>query len=126
MLPGSWRDFRGVRDRLRDGEETPLFTDQHVTPTRARQAAGTILELLNRDATGVVHVACRSCVTPYEIGQTIADRIAAPSGLIVEGSMADLDRPADRPAYSCLSVSKVEEFLGRTQPSLNEDLSAVF
>ena len=114
-----------VQGRLRAREETPLFTDQQVTPSRAGQAAETILELLEEEATGTYHVASRSCVTPYEFGDMIRERMDAPKTLLREGVHADLDRPADRPRYTCLDVSQVEETLGREQPMLGEDLDAI-
>lgn len=114
-----------VRDRLQADERTPLFTDQWVTPTRARQAAGTILDLHERGATGLYHVACRSCVTPYEFGQQIRERMGVSSEFIEEGSMDDVNRPAERPTYSCLDVSGTESALDRRQPTLAEDLDAI-
>lgn len=114
-----------VCDRLRASEEIPLFTDQHVTPTRAGQAAETLLALLSDNSTGFIHLACRSCVTPHEMGRIIADRIGAPHELLASGSLADLDRPAERPVYSCLDVSNVESRLRRDQPTLTQDLRVV-
>lgn len=114
-----------VRSRLRAGEETPLFVDQYVTPSRAGQAATTIVEAVERSVSGTLHVASRTCVTPYEFGNEIRERMGASESLLEEGSQAALDRPATRPTYTCLDVSKVEHELGRPQPSLTEDLDAI-
>ena len=115
-----------VRSRLGVGEETPLFTDQRVTPSRAGQAAKTIIQLLDEDATGTFHVASRSCVTPYEFGDAIRERMDASQGLLREGVQSDLNRPADRPRYTCLDTTRVEETLGRKQPTIREDLDTIF
>ncbi|MFW6437289.1 MAG: SDR family oxidoreductase [Halococcoides sp.] len=114
-----------VCDRLGAGESVPLFTDQWVTPTRAGQAAATILELLDAGATGTYHVAASDCVTPSAFGRSIADRVGADPGLCEEGSTADVDRPAERPTHTCLAVDRIEATLDRAQPTLDADLAAV-
>ncbi|MFC4407939.1 dTDP-4-dehydrorhamnose reductase [Haloarchaeobius iranensis] len=115
-----------VRDRLRSGEEVPLFTNQWVTPTRAGQAAETLLDLFERDATGFFNIACASCVTPYEFGEMIANHVGNSEELLREGSMDDIERDATRPAYTCLDVENVESELDRPQPTLREDVEAVW
>lgn len=115
-----------VRERFREGRSTPLFTDQWVTPTRAGQAAETILELYNQDANGLYHVACRSCITPYKFGNRIRKQMDISSEYVEEGSMNDVNRSAERPAYSCLEVSSVESTLDRKQPTLAEDLDSIY
>ncbi|QRV15799.1 dTDP-4-dehydrorhamnose reductase [Haloterrigena salifodinae] len=114
-----------VQDTLADGGDVPLFVDQHLTPTRAGQAADTLLDLLETGAEGVYHVACRSCVTPYEFGHEIARLQGADETLIEESEQADISRDADRPSYTCLDVTAVEEELGRRQPTLEDDLRAI-
>lgn len=114
-----------VQTRLKAGEAIPLFTDQWVTPTRAGQAAETILDLVERGTSGCYHVACSSCVTPHEFGSVLAALHDDGSGLLQEGSVNDVDREAPRPRYSCLDVEKVETELGRRQPTLRKDLDAV-
>lgn len=112
-----------VRDRLQAGETTPLFTDQRVTASRAGQVAETLLDLL--DATGMFHVASRSCVTPYEFGDKIRERLGASDELLIEGLQSDVDRPATRPRDTCLDVSRVETVLGREQPTLASDIDSI-
>ncbi|WP_311173087.1 dTDP-4-dehydrorhamnose reductase [Halobellus ordinarius] len=115
-----------VRDQLRSGEAVPLFADQWVTPTRAGQAAETLLDLLAREEGGLYHVACASCVTPYEFGTVIAEEMGADPELLQESSMADVDRAATRPTYSCLDVGNVEEVLDRAQPTVREDVASAW
>lgn len=110
-----------VASELHAGNEVPLFTDQHVTPSRAAQVAMTILDLVAAHESGVFHVACQNCVTPYDFGLELASRIDA-TGRVLKGSREDVDRAAPRPAYTCLDTSKVETVLNRPQPTLQEDL----
>jgi len=114
-----------VRNQLQSGDEVPLFTDQWVTPTRAGQAAETLLDLIEQDASGLFHIACSSCITPYEFGKVIANHVGSSKELLREGLMDDIERDATRPTYSCLDVEKVESELGRPQPTLREDVKAV-
>jgi dTDP-4-dehydrorhamnose reductase len=115
-----------VRGQLQSGEEVPLFTDQRVTPTRAGQAAETLLDLIEQDAAGLFHIACSSCVTPYEFGEVIADHVGSSEELLSRGLMADIERDATRPEHSCLDVAKVESTLSRPQPTLREDTETVW
>ena len=114
-----------VRNQLQSGQDVPLFTDQWVSPTRAGQAAETLLKLIEQDVTGLYHIACSSCVTPYEFGEEIADHVGSSKELLREGSMDDIERDATRPTYSCLDVEKVESELSRPQPTLREDIEAL-
>ncbi|MDZ5810519.1 NAD(P)-dependent oxidoreductase [Halorubrum sp. AD140] len=115
-----------VHEQLRSGETLPLFTDQWITPSRAGQAAETILDLIADGASGIHHVACRSCVTPYEFGGLLAERAGVTQDRLFEGSTEDLERGAERPSHSCLSVTKVEGVLDRPQPTLSADVDAVW
>ena len=114
-----------VHDRLRRGERTPLFVDQQMTPSRAGASAETLLEAVEVEVTGLFHVASRSCVTPYEFGVQLCEQTGRATSLVEESSRAAVDRLADRPAYTCLDVSKIEARLGRPQPTLSEDLEAI-
>lgn len=97
-----------------------------MTPTRVGHAAVTTLDLFDAGVGGTYHVAARDCVTPYEFGGLIADRMGADAeGRVERSSMADLDRAAPRPSGTCLDVSAVERRLGRDAPALGADLDAV-
>jgi dTDP-4-dehydrorhamnose reductase len=114
-----------VRDRLKNGEDTLLFVDQHVTPSRAGSTAETLIDAAEDSVSGLFHVASRSCVTPYEFGDLIRESMDAPEALLAEGSQTSLDRLATRPEYTCLDVSKIEAELKHAQPTLDEDLNVI-
>lgn len=110
-----------VRSQLTADENVPLFTDQHVTPSRAKHVAESLFDLVGANESGVFHVACRDCVTPFQFGQLIAEQMTTNSTL-ERVSRADVERDAARPDYTCLDVSRIEERLGRPQPTLREEL----
>lgn len=114
-----------VCDQLQSGPEVPLFTDQRVTPSRAGQAADTLLALLEADASGLFHIASSSCVSPYEFGELIIEYVGKGDDLFGKRFIDDVERDATRPRYSCLDTAKVESELGRPQPTLREDIEAV-
>lgn len=114
-----------VRERIQRNETVPLFVDQQMSPTRAGQAAETILDLIEREKEGTYHIASKSCVTPYEFGHKVARLKGANEALIKQSNQADVVRPANRPEYTCLDVTKVENELERPQPTLTEDLRAI-
>lgn len=111
--------------RIGAAKPVPLLTDQYVSPTRAGQAAETILELVQERSTGRCHVACRSCLTPYDFGAAISERLSSGEASLERISSADFDRPAARPRHTCLDVRKVESRLGRRQPRFEEDLRMI-
>lgn len=114
-----------VRSRLNANQEVSLFTDQYVTPSRAGSTAETLLDLVDDEARGTYHVAARSCVTPYEFGRMIASTMGVGADALKEGSQSDVIRPAARPVNTCLDVENVEARLGRTQPTLQEDIDGI-
>jgi dTDP-4-dehydrorhamnose reductase len=114
-----------VRDQVTAGETCSLFTDQWVSPTRAGQAAYTLFDLHETCTTGLFHVACRSCVTPFEFGRLLCDHLDVSPDLLRRGSRAEVDRDARRPACTCLDTAAVAAALDYPQPSLSENLDAI-
>lgn len=112
-----------VLGQLENDDSPALFTDQWVTPSRAGQAAETILDLVNKDYTGTFHVASRSCLNPYSFGKAIARWGDCDEQKLKRGSIESVNREADRPRYTCLLTEKVEKALGRSQPTIAEDIA---
>ena len=115
-----------VCDQATDGAEIPLFADQRISPSYARTTARTMLDLLGGDHSGTFNLASSSCVTPFEFGSTILRKAGFDDAKIRKGSMNDIDRDAERPRYTCLDVTRIEEALNRPQPTLREDVEDLF
>jgi dTDP-4-dehydrorhamnose reductase len=114
-----------VQSRISSGKKIPLFTDQYITPSRAGSTASALLELFEHGAKGIYHVAARSCVTPYDFGRHLVNEMSETEATLVESSQEDINRTATRPVNTCLSVRKVENKLARSQPELEQDISAL-
>jgi dTDP-4-dehydrorhamnose reductase len=115
-----------VLGRARAGQQVPLYIDQHVTPTRAGYAAETMLELLDMDHTGTVHVASCDCVTPYEFGTVVLDEAGEDTSLVKESSLDRVETDASRPAYTCLSTERLADKLGERPPTLQTEIRTLF
>ena len=107
--------------RARAGEALRVVDDQRGRPTWAPHAAAALLDLLEREAEGVWHVAGQGECTWLEL----AHEALALEGLEVHleaVSSAEYGAPAARPAYSVLDLEATEERLGRTLPHWRQGL----
>ncbi len=128
---GASRELDGfpawITKKIYNNEEINLFTNQCVTPTRAGYAAEIICRLakIAVDVPDVLHVASKSCITPYEFGKEIVDILNKDPALIEKQDMKELNRPAERPVNTCLSTKCVDELLGEQSPSFRADLRRI-
>ena len=104
--------------------ETPIVVDdQWGGPTAASSAAATLLDLLERGATGVWHAADRGACTPAELADE-AIRLRGLDVRVERVSSAERAAAAPRPRYSALDVSATEALLGREMPCWRDGLAA--
>ena len=124
-----WNRLRGkensvttVVNRLRRGEPVPLFTDQWVSPSYVPHVARAALDLLEKGASGVVHVATAGCQTRLEAGEAVADVFRLPRELLRPTTMAGARLAAPRPARSCLASRRLGRFPDIPVPTFREAL----
>jgi dTDP-4-dehydrorhamnose reductase len=103
--------------------ELRVVNDQRGRPTSAEQLANATLGLLERSmaatgADGIFHVTDGGECTWFEFAQRIV-RATNPECRVVPCTTAEFLRPARRPSYSVLDLSKVERVLG-PRPSWQE------
>jgi dTDP-4-dehydrorhamnose reductase len=89
-----------------------VVADQEGCPTYAPFLARALLDLAARGATGLVHYANREPVSWYAFSTEIA-RLWSGAAEVVPIASAELPRPAPRPAYSVLDVTRFEAIAGR-------------
>jgi len=99
-----------------------VVNDQIGSPTWTGWLAEIMLELVARDVRGIVHCSSRGDISWFDV----AKEIFLQAGLPVEvqpQSTAELNRAAPRPAFSTLSVAKLEKLIERPCISWQENIS---
>ena len=114
---------RTMAKLTRDKPALKVVDDQRGRPTSAEHLAKTALALLDRGATGTFHVTDGGECTWYEFTRAIAEKLGRTCTLS-PCTTAEFPRPAPRPAYSVLDLSKTEALLG-PMPDWRENLASV-
>jgi len=102
----------------RFGHERPrlrVVDDQRGRPTSVHYLAQRSLALIERQARGIFHVTDGGECTWYEFARDI---VAATGGTasVEPCTSAEYPRPAPRPAYSVLDLTRTETLLGDSRP----------
>ena len=110
-----------IAEKLQRGEEPEVVTDQHGSPTYARDLARGIEKLLRLGATGTVHVTNSGSTTWHGFAAEIARFLG--STLPVRETTSDrFPRPAPRPKNSVLSGERYRALTGESLPSWEDAL----
>lgn len=96
------------RDSLR------VVDDQRGRPTSAEQLAMNTLTLLDSGARGTLHVTDGGECTWFELAEEIV-RLTGASCSVSPCATADFPRPAPRPGYSVMDLSRTEALIGPMQ-----------
>jgi len=117
------RHFVGaIQRQIESGNrEIRVVADQRGCPTFCDDLAAAVLDLLAADAAGVVHVVNSGETTWHGFALEIARRLRA-DVTIEPVTTSDFPRPAPRPAYSVLDISRMAAILGRTTPTWQDAL----
>jgi dTDP-4-dehydrorhamnose reductase len=114
---------RTMAKLTRDKPSLKVVSDQRGRPTSAEHLAKTSLALLDRGASGIFHVTDGGECTWYDFTVAIAKTLGR-SCTIEPCTTAEFPRPAPRPAYSVLDLSKTEALLG-PMPDWHDNLASV-
>ena len=96
----------------REGRDLRVVNDQHCTPSYARDVAEGIVDLIQADARGTLHVVNDGACTWFEF----AREIFAAAGLqpsLTPVTTAEYPTPARRPPYSVLATERMVGVRGR-------------
>jgi dTDP-4-dehydrorhamnose reductase len=105
--PGG-RNFVDTMLRLAgERDEVTVVDDQVGCPTYTGHLATALVEIAERDLTGVLHVAGSGACSWHDLAAAAFEATDARVTL-KRGSTADLGRPAPRPAYSVLASERDE------------------
>lgn len=120
--PGGANFVATMARLLREGKK-PLrvVADQTGCPTYSRFLARAIWELVGLRSRGVVHYRNREPISWHGFASAIATRLGDPDE-VEPISTEELARPAPRPRYSVLDVSRFESLTGRGVERWSEGL----
>lgn len=107
----------------RERDELSVVNDQHCTPTSTRDLSTAITRLITTDQFGLYHATNGGQTTWYEFAQTIFDL----TGIEVQVkpiSSEEYPAAAERPRYSVLDCSKLEQVTGYSLPHWKQALAA--
>ncbi len=111
--------------RCRAAERMAVPKDQLSSPTHNRDLAAASVELAERGATGVWHVAGTTILDRYAFAVLAADVLDLDAGLIAPVSTARLGRPAPRPLRGGLKVERAQRTLATRLRAAREGLEAM-
>lgn len=101
-----------VVDALRDGREFTVPSDQVITPSDAISLASSVVELLDREARGIFHVAGPERLPRMDFARRVARAFALDAALLRPVPTDDLGLAARRPLRAGLSDDKLRRVLG--------------
>jgi dTDP-4-dehydrorhamnose reductase len=112
-----------VLGRLDEGALLRLVDDQVGSPTWAAEVASALLILAEQGHTGTFHFVNKGETHWLGAARAIVDCLGLETARLERSSLADWDRPAARPRYSALDVSKFEEKTGAGVTPWNQALA---
>jgi dTDP-4-dehydrorhamnose reductase len=118
------KHFVGAIQGQIEGGNTQLrvVADQVGSPTFCDDLAGALLDLLDAQATGTVHVVNNGTTSWHGFACEIARQLGS-SATIDPVTTEEFPRPAPRPSYSVLDTRRLESLIGRAMPSWQDALA---
>jgi dTDP-4-dehydrorhamnose reductase len=112
-------------DRLREGRRFRVPADQVITPTPAPDLAAAVVQLVDKEARGVFHVAGPEILPRPEFARRAAESFGLDANLLDPVPTAALGLAAPRPLRAGLRTEKLRAFLGRDLAPSVEGLAAM-
>jgi dTDP-4-dehydrorhamnose reductase len=111
---------------LQKGEKLRIFDDQMRTPTYVEDLAAGIVQIIERNASGIYHLSGKDKCSPYELTCKVARHLNLNEDLIERIEEQDLVQPARRPPKTGFDLSKAISELEYSCHSLEEGLELTF
>lgn len=111
-----------ILESLKKNKPIQLFNDVYYTPVSVANLRENILDLLEKNASGVYNVASNERITKYEFGCRLAEIFGFAKTLIEPVSLSSINGLTQRPKDMSLSNHKLSVFLSKAFPSLKEQI----
>jgi dTDP-4-dehydrorhamnose reductase len=107
---------------LRGGRRIRGFADVFFNPLYAGDLIDLLIELLDTDLKGLIHVVGAECLSKLSFVRSLAEVFSLDPGLIEEGCLEDAPLEVPRPFNTCLATTRLEKLIGRRPPTAEEGL----
>lgn len=107
---------------LRAGRTVRLFRDVTYAPILMQPLIRSVHDLVDRGASGIVHVVGDDAVTKHEFGKRLAAKCGLRTDLIVAADIAEQAELVPRPRSMALSNAKATRLLGHPIGGISEHL----
>ena len=111
---------------LQQGKRLKIFTDQLRTPTYVEDLAAGLVTIIEKNATGIYHLAGEDLKTPYGIAVETAQLLGYDPSLITPVTADEFHQPARRPANTSFVISKAKRELDFQPRSFAAGLKKTF
>ncbi len=109
--------------RLRAGESISAFRDVWFSPLHMTTFAATLVDAIRTGAEGIYNVGSNGGASKHEFCLMIASHLGLDASKVAAVDAASLAGRARRPRDMRLDVRKLETALGRSMPTLEEEVS---
>lgn len=120
-IPGHGLAAWALRE-LRGGRRIHGFADVFFNPLYTGDAIDLLIELLDTDAKGLIHVLGAECLSKLSFVRSLAEVFSLDPSLIEEGRLGDAPLEVPRPFNTCLATSRLERRIGHRPPTVGEGL----
>lgn len=118
---------RKIRQKLEEGEEMKMFTDQIITPTFIDDIAVGIRYAVDHKSTGLYHLVGSSSLSPFSLAQKIAQAFKLDTRKLRPASLVEFMKTHPRPRQRKVALSnhKLSHELGIKMKTIDEGLTEI-
>jgi dTDP-4-dehydrorhamnose reductase len=117
----SLSDF--VAENLAADRPINLFTDILFSPLHAATLASVLVEMVHKNLAGVFNIASRSGMSKADFGLGVAKHLGLQTSTATLATSAVIPGRAPRPSDLRMDPTKLEKALGRSMPTLAEEIA---
>lgn len=111
-----------VAQNLKSNQKINIVTDQFTSPTYVPNLCQMLIEIAQRQITGIIHVAGATRISRFDLANMVADKLHLNKQLITPVLTHQLDWKAQRPQDSSLDITKANSILANKPMTIQHSL----
>ena len=111
---------------LKENHIVDPFIDQYNTPTLVDDLAKSLLNIFEKNISGMFHATGKSCLNRYEFALVLASTFGLDKKLIKSVTLKDKKQDAPRPTSTCLDSRKLEKLIDFNFSDILSGVSFIF